>query len=218
MALISVVLPTKDRLGWLPRAVQSVLDQTYQNWELVILDNAAEPGYPEDWRDPRVRYVHRDVRGVAHAYQLAVELAMGDIITQIGDDDRFTPQALERAAEAFDQWPSLQWLYGVTELRHQDESVWCHRGHLPFSLAELRKWYYLGGALYWRKSLSDRLGCYPEAYDGAADYSMCLEFAKDSVPLWIPEVLYLYTDWAGTDSRVRAANQLVKTEEIAARG
>src|SRR3990167_5720013 len=198
MALISIVLPTKDRPDWLPRAVQSVLDQTYQNWELVILDNAAEP-LPHSALlgigDPRIRYFHREVRGVAHAYQLAVELATGEIITQIGDDDRLTPQAFELVVDAFDQWPSLQWLYGVTELRYQDESVWCHRGHLPFSLGELRQWYYLGGAIYWRKALSDRLGCYPERYDGAADYAMCLEFAKDSVPLWLPEILYLYTDW-----------------------
>lgn len=213
MALISILLPTKDRPDWLPRAVESILAQTYPDWELIVLDNAAEPGY-SDWSDPRIRYFHREVRGVAHAYQLGVELARGDIITQIGDDDRLPPQALECAAHAFDQWPSLQWLYGITELRYEDESVWCHRGHLPFSLGELRQWYYLGGAIYWRKELSDRLGSYPERYDGAADYAMCLKFAEDSVPLWLPEIMYLYTDWAGADSRVRAMNQAEKTLQI----
>ncbi len=116
--------------------------------------------------------------------------------------------------EAFTQWPTLQWMYGVTELRREDESVVTHRGHIPFSLAELRKWYYLGGAVYWRKSLTDRLGGYQTTYDGAADYDLYLKFAEDSVPYWCPEVLYLYTWHDDADGVKNAERQRTQTERI----
>jgi len=217
---ISIFTPTRDRLDWLMRALLSVAAQSHEDWEWIVLDNSDEPYFPDGVlsEDPRIRYHWEPCDGVADACTKALALCTGSVCTFLGDDDRLAPQALERVAEAFTQWPDLRWLYAATELRNPAESVICHRGHIPFSLPELRKWYYLGGAVYWRKSLTERLGGYQKSYDGAADYDLYLKFAEDSVPLWIPEVLYLYTDWAGTDSRVRAANQLAKTQEIAARG
>jgi glycosyltransferase involved in cell wall biosynthesis len=213
----SVILPTRNRPGWIGRAVESVGAQTHPSWELIVLDNSDEPYWPDGspWADRRIRYVHRLCDGVADASNQALALATGEIIVPLGDDDRLAPQALERAVAAFTQWPSLRWMYGITELRYEDESVYCHRGHQPFNLPELRRWYYLGGAVYWRRSLTDRLGGYPVEHDGAADYALYLAFAEDSVPYWHPEVLYLYTEWSGTDSNVRALNQRERTAEIA---
>lgn len=188
--------------------------QTYHNWELVVLDNSDErPFGLRVYDDERINYVWDLCDGVADASTKALNLATGDIIIPLGDDDTLAPTALERAVEAFTQWPTLQWMYGVTQIDgHPGGTI--HRGHIPFSLSELRKWYYLGGAVYWRKSLTDRLGGYLTTYEGAADYDLYLKFAEDSVPYWCPEVLYFYTWHDDADGVKNAERQRAQTERI----
>jgi hypothetical protein len=77
--------------------------------------------------------------------------------------------------------------------------------------------YMLGGAIFWRKSLTDRLGGFKSEFDGAADFDLYLRFLNDSEPALSKEILYLYEDHAETDTRVNHGRQADATQRIAAR-
>lgn len=206
MTRFSVILPTRDRPEWLPRAVQSVLDQTFANWELVILDNSDEPYYETGpWPDRRIRYFHAKCAGVADAYNVAMRAASGEVIVQFADDDTLPQDALEVADSLLG---GSQWLIGRTAIYATDGRIIAHRGGDQASVDRtLAGDYWLGGAIYFRKTLGLQVGGYPVEYDGAADFAFYVRMLRETPPVLTSEVLYQYMDWPGTDSRLRAGHQ-----------
>ncbi|MDR3685373.1 MAG: glycosyltransferase family A protein [Coriobacteriia bacterium] len=87
----SILLPTRERLELLKYAVQSVLDQDFQDWEIVVSDNASEQdvaGFLSELGDPRVVYLRSDtLLTVTDNWNRALEHASGDYVLMLGDDD-----------------------------------------------------------------------------------------------------------------------------------
>lgn len=103
--LISVILTTYNRCHLLPRAVNSVLRGTYEHFELVIVDDASSDATPQvasQLKDSRIRYVRLpDNGGVLRARNRGFDLARGEYITILDDDDELLPDALSTVAEEF---------------------------------------------------------------------------------------------------------------------
>jgi len=87
----SVLLPTRNRLELLKYAVQSVFDQDYQNWEIVVSDNASEEdvaGYVQSLCDERVKYIRSDtLLPVTDNWNCALDASSGEYFIMLGDDD-----------------------------------------------------------------------------------------------------------------------------------
>ena len=99
--LISVYIPTYNRLELLKRAVQSVQNQTYKNFQIIILDDNSSDG-TQDFLvglakvDSRIRYFFKDKNsGACVSRNIAINLAQGELITGLDDDDYFLPHRLE---------------------------------------------------------------------------------------------------------------------------
>ncbi len=109
-ARISVVIPTHNRAELLPRAIASVLDQTYQRFELIVVDDGSTDATAEvvaAFEDPRLRYVRRQEAGGAPvARNLGVASARTDLIAFLDDDDRLEPEFLERTVAIFEAAPA----------------------------------------------------------------------------------------------------------------
>lgn len=105
--LVSVVLTTCNRSNLLPRAIQSVLDSTYEKFQLVIVDDASSDRTPEvvsQFKDARIQYVRfSENGGVLRARNSGFDLAQGDYVTILDDDDVLTPDALAAVVEEFEQ-------------------------------------------------------------------------------------------------------------------
>ena len=99
----SVYIPVWNGARWLDGAIESLLGQTYQDWELVIGDNASTDGtdaVAARHRDPRIRY-HRwlEFVEISENYNRTLLLAKGEWLQLLGVDDRLHPRCLERMAE-----------------------------------------------------------------------------------------------------------------------
>lgn len=99
--LISVYIPTYNRLELLKRAVQSVQNQTYKNFEIIIVDDNSSDG-TQDFLvglakvDSRIRYFFKNKNsGACVSRNIAINLAQGELITGLDDDDYFLPHRLE---------------------------------------------------------------------------------------------------------------------------
>jgi glycosyltransferase involved in cell wall biosynthesis len=98
--IVSVILPTYDRLEYLPAAVDSVLNQTYRDFELVIADDGSGPEtrrYLESLGDPRVRVLWLPHSGrPSVARNAAIRIACGHYLAFMDSDDIWLPAKLEK--------------------------------------------------------------------------------------------------------------------------
>jgi hypothetical protein len=208
---LSIFMATRDRPKLLPRAIESVLAQDDDRWELCILDNGMTQRSLIP-RDPRIVYRWAKATGPADAFQQALELATGDVVMPMGDDDTLAPNTVSTVLAGLGD---AEWGYAQTAFQ-RDGATQFLLGDV-WSLERLRQDYYLGGAVFWRKRLSDRLGGFDTAFDGAADYDLYLRFGEQHTPVFIPEVLYLYNDHPETDTNVHHGRQRDAAERIRAK-
>src|SRR5690242_7055974 len=101
----SVVIPVFNRASVLETALRSVLDQTFQDFEIVVADD----GSSDDPRaviariaDPRIRYLHQENRGGAAARNLGIDAASGKLIAFLDSDDVFLPHHLQTMHDLLD--------------------------------------------------------------------------------------------------------------------
>jgi glycosyltransferase involved in cell wall biosynthesis len=104
---VSVIVPTHDRHDLVGRAIRSVLCQTYRSWELIIVNDGSTDRTAEVLSsygdDPRIRVMHLDpARGGAAARNVGLDLATGELIAFLDDDDVWLPTKLEKQVALLD--------------------------------------------------------------------------------------------------------------------
>ncbi len=120
--LVSVVIPARDRRDLLPRALRSLLAQTFGEWEAVVVDDGSVDGTAEAARafaDGRVRVIrHAAGRGAAAARNTGIEATGGEIVAFLDSDDEWRPEKLQRQVEAFAAAPPSVGVVYTGTLRH----------------------------------------------------------------------------------------------------
>lgn len=105
--LISVVLPTFNREKYLPRAINSVLTQTYKNLELIIVDDGSTDNTEaivKGYSDTRLRYYKQELnKGGSAARNVGIKLARGELISFQDSDDEWLPEKLEKQVRKFSE-------------------------------------------------------------------------------------------------------------------
>lgn len=181
--LISVILPTHNRAALVGRAVSSVLGQTYENLELIVIDDASTDDTREAltaFKDSRLRVVHAEVnKGAAAARNLGLEHARGELIAFSDDDDTWFAPKLERQADA---------------LACASADVgWCLCGFLRRANGRVE---YVGGTWYYAQ-LDFSQGANRSVAEGGMDWSLI------ATPCWVVKREAL--DRSGPfDARIRA--------------
>jgi len=101
--MVSIIMATYNRASTLPRAVESVLKQTYSDWELIIIDDGSTDGTPDTlagMTDPRIRvHRHSPNRGVTAAKNAGFDRIEGEWFTMLDSDDQMVPDALASMLE-----------------------------------------------------------------------------------------------------------------------
>lgn len=88
--MISVIIPAYNAAGTIRRCIQSVLEQTYTEWEMIIVDDGSKDdtlGICQSYDDSRIRVLHKENGGVSSARNMGLNLAQGDYIAFIDSDD-----------------------------------------------------------------------------------------------------------------------------------
>jgi glycosyltransferase involved in cell wall biosynthesis len=125
--LVSVVLPTYNRKGTLDRAIRSVLDQTFRDFELIVVDDGSTDesrGILEQYaRRARVRLISSTHRGCAVARNLGITASTAPLIAFQDSDDEWLPDKLEKAVAALSSAHGAEVFYSDMVRVHQDGSV-----------------------------------------------------------------------------------------------
>jgi glycosyltransferase involved in cell wall biosynthesis len=106
-ATVSIIIPTYNREKLLFRAIQSVLAQTYKNFELIIIDDASTDHTAtvvSNFCEPRIRFIRLDQNnGVSIARNTGLSLCSGDYIAFLDSDDAWVPNKLEKQIKIFEK-------------------------------------------------------------------------------------------------------------------
>lgn len=109
MPTVSVIMPTYNREYVLGRAIQSVLDQTYQDFELIIVDDGSTDNTEKlvkSFNSEKISYIRqRENKGPAAARNTAIQQAKGDYIAFQDSDDEWVPEKLAKQMRAFETAP-----------------------------------------------------------------------------------------------------------------
>jgi glycosyltransferase involved in cell wall biosynthesis len=122
--LVSVLTATYNHEAFIADCIQSVRDQTYEKWEMIIVDDGSVDGTGAIARafanqDPRVCYVRQENRGIGHlanTYNDMFSRAEGEFVAIIEGDDLWPPAKLESMVSSLAQLPDAVLAYGFTEV------------------------------------------------------------------------------------------------------
>jgi len=140
--IVSVLLPVFNGEAYLKPAIESVLNQTFGDWELFVGDNASTDRTREiieSYRDPRIR-VHRHSTnvGMTPNWDFLLQNARGDYACILGADDMLAPNHLERKINLLEQQPDASFVHGAVRFIDSDGNK-CPGGNFECAPIENRK-------------------------------------------------------------------------------
>lgn len=130
--LVSIVMPVYNTERYLPEAVRSVLAQTFQNWELLVLNDESPGdarGVMDEFDDPRIRFLEHKNGGPAFTRNRGMQESRGDFIAFLDSDDVWLPEKLDKQLDLFRRNPDAGVVYSQRETI--DEQGRVLRGYKP---------------------------------------------------------------------------------------
>lgn len=119
MKLISVIIPVYGVEKYIAQTIESVLAQTYSNWELILVDDGSPDNSVEicqQFTDKRIKIIHQANRGLAGARNTGIRHAKGEYLAFLDGDDLWLPEKLAKHLEHLEKNPSLGISYSRSAL------------------------------------------------------------------------------------------------------
>ena len=181
-AVVSIIVPSYNQAQFLDEALTSVYNQSYSNWECIIVNDGSTDNVDEvvkQWtdKDSRFRYYAQENKGVSSARNLGVKNSEGTYILPLDADDKISSQYIELAVEAFEKDASLKLVYCEAE-KFGDESVpW---KLTPYSLKALAKENMIFCSAMYRRVNWQELGGYDvQMKSGLEDWEFWIHLLKN---------------------------------------
>lgn len=210
--LISVVMPVYNTPEkWLRKCIDSVIAQTYPNWELCIANDASTSrhvktvldGYAR--QDTRIRVLHRPVNGhISLSSNDALAMARGDFVALLDHDDELPSRALLEVAHAIDHNPAWKLIYS-----DEDKIDEAGRRYDPYFKPDWNYDLFLGQNCVshlgvYQTALVREVGGFRQGMEGSQDWDLalrCIERLKPHEIGHIPQVLYHWRAISGSTAR-----------------
>lgn len=198
--LISIITPTYNRSYYLSGAIDSVLDQTYGNFELIIVDDGStddtgtlvEPYLS----DQRIKYFYQSNQGQSVARNKGISESNGEFICFLDSDNSWLPNKLERSLKEFWSFPNADIVYGDSILIDENSAeigrgtMKRYSGRITHHL--LKDNIVSMNTTMTRRKCFDEMGCFNESDRVAEDYELWLRFSTKFEFRHISEYLGYY--------------------------
>lgn len=193
---VSVILPTYSRSDLLPGAIDSIIAQTFTDWELIIVDDGSTDDTPDvikryEAQDSRIRSIRNNPnKKLPASLNVGMDAARGAYLTWTSDDNFFRPTALQRMVEELDADPELGVVYADCMLIDDDlveQGIAEVDGHETLLL-----WNCVRGCFMYRHEVHDKLKGYDVDRFLVEDWDFWLRASLYFKLKPIREDLYLY--------------------------
>lgn len=195
--VFSIIVPVyKPDEKFFTEMVESVLKQSYSNWELCIADggNTVKDTLKSLVKnDSRVKYIGlTENLGISGNTNAAMELATGDYIVLGDHDDILMPDALYECAKVINEYPDVDVIYSDEDKFDCSKNRRVEPNFKPdYNPDFLRSGNYICHLFVFSKKLSEKIGPFMSQYDGAQDFDMILRCCEQATRIvHIPKILY----------------------------
>jgi len=193
---ISIVLPVYNREKLLPLAIESCLNQTFKDFELIIIDDCSKDGshkiakkYAE--QDLRIKVIRNEVnKKLPSSLNIAFKEARGQYFTWTSDDNLFHETALEKMSGVLDNKPDIGLVYTDYTLIDEQGKVGSRMYQEPPEFLPIRDC--VGACFLYRAEYAKQVGGYNENMLLVDDYEYWLRLGLVTKFAHIPESLYFY--------------------------
>ncbi|MGL5873000.1 MAG: glycosyltransferase family 2 protein [Xenococcaceae cyanobacterium] len=213
MVKVSVCIPTYNRAKYLAYSVDSVLEQTYTDFELIICDDASTDNTPEivsHWNDSRIRYI-RHPKNIKRCRNMrsGFEAAIGEYFLKFDDDDGITPEFLAKTVEILDKYPKVDfvctdhWIINARGERdevatRENSAKWGKNRLKQGIISDLARETFLHqslqvGSTLFRRSCLQEVNFMRQEADGCEDFDLLVRCAiAQKEGYFLPELLMEY--------------------------
>lgn len=219
--LISIVMVNYNQESYLKEAIDSVISQTYDNWELIIVDDGSTDASVEiikSYKDIRIRPIYlKENKHICHATNLGLRYIKGEYVARLDSDDVWCDKKLEKQIGFFEKHPEaevcftkldlidengknvneiLPDLYNLYNTRQKDRKAW------------IRFFFFLGNSLIqstmvFKKKLLEEVGGFNLAYMQSHDFDFFVRLIKKTEFYFIEEPLIKYRRTASQNSSLQ---------------
>lgn len=194
--MINVIIPTFNRAEHLRDAIQSVVSQTYSEFELIVVDDGSTDNTEKivrSFNDERIHYIKQDNRGVSAARNTGIAKARGELIAFLDSDDRWEPGKLKTQKAFFDSNPDAHicqteetWIRNGVRVnpkkKHAKPSGWIFKECLPLCCVS-------PSAVMMRRKVFETIGVFDESLPACEDYDLWLRASLHYEIITLPDPL-----------------------------
>ena len=218
--LISIVIPTHNRIDLLPRALRSALNQTYTNIEVIVVSDGSEDGTDAmmeafENQDSRVKYIaYHPGRGGNHARNVGIENAHGKYIAFLDDDDEWYPDKLQKQYGLFTSNPKVGLV--CTGIRSIHESQSFTTPFIPPAMPDSSKQILLRNCIgstttvMVRKDVLSKSGNFDEQLGALQDYDLWVRICQMCEVAVVKEPLVDYYNYDNSNQISRYTDKYEK--------
>jgi glycosyltransferase involved in cell wall biosynthesis len=200
---ISVILSVCNGAKYLPEAVESILNQSFEDFEFILIDDGSVDGTTEllqsySKRDSRIRLIIQENVGLTKSLNRGIKIARGEFIARMDGDDIAMPDRLEKQIERFYKEPSLVMLGSDVTLIDEIGRRYASRGHAEIH-EEIRRRLLTGdgGALthpsiMFRTAQARAIGGYDEKMPTCQDLDLYLKLSEVGIVGNLPDTLLMW--------------------------
>ncbi len=187
--IVSVIIPTYNQANFIDKAIESVLQQTYQDFEIIVINDGSTDNTEEiirGFEDKRVKYIkkYKKNRGISIARNIGIKVARGKYIALLDSDDEWLPEKLDKQIKILqDGSPELGVVYSnlcyidkkgknMNKLRNPKKEGYIYKDLLGGN--------YVGtpSTLLIRKECFNRVGLFDDLLNSQEDWDMWIRIAK----------------------------------------
>ena len=206
--LISILIPTYNTpKHLLIETIDSVIKQSYDNWELCIADGGSTledvklvlDDYASRDKRINIKYIGEN-KGIAGNTQECYYMSNGDYIGLFDHDDLLEPNALFEVVKAINEDRTIEFIY-TDEDKINEKSNYRFDPHFKqdYAIDTFRSYNYICHFSVFRKDLMDKIGGFRDGYNGSQDYDIILRATREAKNIYhIPKILYSWRVHSGS--------------------
>lgn len=189
--LISIIIPAHNGAAYLAEAIQSILDQAYRHFEILVVDNGSNDQTAQIAQFfPFVRYIYSDVAHTAHARNLGIAHARGDLLAFLDQDDLWMPNKLAKQLAFLKEHPTVGGVVCRQKMTLQPGHLKPH--WLKNEFLETAQSAYLPSALLVKRAVLEQTNFFDPAYSLTSDVAWFFKAKHSGIDIaLLPAVLLI---------------------------